>query len=102
MSRTPSNGVPKNPPLDLIKRRQQDKPLLGPAIVIGLFPGVPEILLGDELSLDQSAERGRVFAVLGPVQFERALQPGHLVARDQARDRAAPGRSGPPRRAQTR
>src|SRR5712664_606196 len=87
---------------DLIKRRQQDKPLLGPAVVIRLFPWVPEIVLRDELSLDQGAERRRVFTVLGPVQFERALQPGHLIARDQACHRAAPGRGIPPRRAETR
>src|ERR1700730_15630388 len=87
---------------DLIKRRQQDKPLLGPAVVIRLFPRVPEIVVGDELSLDQGAERRRVFALLGPVQFERALQPARLVARDQACPGAAPGRGVPPRRAETR
>src|SRR5207245_4052344 len=78
---------------DLIKRRQQNKPLSSTSIVIGLFPRIAQIVLAHELTLDQRAERRRILAVLGPVHLQGALQPRQLVPRDQPRDRSTPRRA---------
>src|SRR5476651_1318983 len=49
---------------DLIKRRQQDKPLLRAAIIISLAIWVAEVPLGHELRLGERLEVERVLAVL--------------------------------------
>src|SRR2546430_6369638 len=87
---------------DLIKRRQQNKPLSSTSIVIGLFPRVAQVVLAHELALEQRTERRRILAVLRPVHLERALQPRHLVPRDQAHDHSAPRRALRPRGAEAR
>src|ERR1700694_5969084 len=42
---------------ELIKRRQQYKPLWRPSVVVGLFVGVAEVLLRHHLSLHQLLQR---------------------------------------------
>src|SRR5471030_676272 len=73
----------------LIKRRQQDKPLLRAAIIIVLPVRVAQILVGHQLAFDELRKRRRVLAVLGFVQLERRLQPHQLIVREQPGHRAA-------------
>src|SRR5690348_15782862 len=80
-----ADGSPKitsRPPgactADLIKRRQQDKPLRGAPVVIRVGPRVAEVLLRDQLAVHQGLQRAGILAVLGAVELERALQPNHL------------------------
>src|SRR4051812_18422825 len=84
-----ASSAPRACTPDLIKRRQQDKPLRGAMVVIRVRPGIAKILLRHQLPVHQRPQRRRVFSVLDAVQLERALQPHHLPAREHPRNRAA-------------
>src|SRR5712664_2070986 len=75
----------------LIERREQDKPLWRPPVMIGLAERVVQVLFGHHPPLDQLAQLPGVLAVLQPVQLQRALQPEQLAARQEPRDRPPPG-----------
>src|SRR5207302_7035898 len=79
----PKSHRPTKSAFALVQRRQQDKPLWRPPVVIRVPEGVLQVARRDELPVDQGRERGRVFAVLDPVDFESAFQAQDLVAAEQ-------------------
>src|SRR4051812_14480698 len=58
----------------LIKRRQQDKPLWGPPVVVRVPEGVAQVARRDELAVDEGGEGGGIFAMLDAVDLEGAFQ----------------------------
>src|SRR5256885_585798 len=86
--------------LGSIERRQQDKPLWGPPVVVRVPEGVAEVAPGHELAVDQGAERCRILTVLDPVDFQSAFEAEDLVAGEQMEGRSAAGRRFPWARAE--
>src|SRR5689334_19839267 len=75
----------------LIERREQDKPLWGPPVVVRVPEGVAEVATGHQLPVDQGPQRRRVLAVLDPVDFQSAFEAEHLIPGEEMEDRSAPG-----------
>src|SRR3954471_11554259 len=74
----------------LIEGRQQDKPLWGPPVLVGIPERIAHVAGRDELSVDKRRQGPRVLAVFDPIHLERALQAEDLVLGEEPEHGASP------------